>query len=64
VQLELAQYELRGIKEALAIKESVKDKKRVLLLYAHDLNWHGGAKWWSPLLKKEADARDAVFEAY
>jgi hypothetical protein len=44
VQLELAQYKLRGIKEALAIKESVKDKKRVLPLYAHDLNWHRGAK--------------------
>ena len=64
VQLELTQYELRGIKEALAEKERIKDKKKVLPLYAHNINWHGGAKWWSPSSKKEADARDAAFEAY
>ena len=64
VQLELAQYKLRGVKQALAVKEKKKDKKKALLLYAYSIEWNGGAKWWSPLLKKEADARDAAFEAY
>jgi hypothetical protein len=41
VQLELAQYELQGVKQALAAK----DKKKVLPLYAHSVEWHGGAKW-------------------
>lgn len=64
VQLELAQHELSGVKQALAAKEKKKDKKKVLPLYAHSIDWAGGAKWWSPSSKKEADARDAAFEAY
>jgi hypothetical protein len=64
VQLELAQYELQGVKQALAAKETKKDRKKVLPLYAHDLERHEGAKWWSPSSKREADARDAAIEAY
>jgi hypothetical protein len=64
VQLELAKYELKGVKQALTANEKKKDKKKVLLLYAHSIEWNGGAKWWSPSSKKEADARDAAFEAY
>ena len=64
VQLELAQHELSGVKQALAAKEKKKDKNKVLPLYAHNLEWHGGAKWWSPSSKREADAREAAYEAY
>ena len=45
------------MKEALTNKEKVQDPQRVLPLFAHDIEWHGGAKWWSPLLREEADAR-------
>ena len=53
----LLQYELDGAQEALCEKEKMKDKQRVLPLMAHDLEWHGGAKWWSPSSKREADSR-------
>ena len=43
VQLELAQHELQGVKQASAAKEKKKDKRKVLLLYAHSVEWHGGA---------------------
>ena len=33
-------------------------------MYAHTLEWHGGARWWSPTSKTEADAREAAYEAY
>ena len=52
------------MKQALAAKEKKKNKKKVFLLYAYSVEWNGGAKWWSPSSKKEADARDAAFEAY
>ena len=44
VQLELVQHELKGAKETLTAKERVKDKQKVLPLYAHDIEWHRGAK--------------------
>jgi hypothetical protein len=37
VQLELAKYKLKGVKQALTAKEKKKDKKKVLLLYAHSI---------------------------
>jgi phage-related minor tail protein len=37
MQLELTQHKLSGIKRAFAEKEKVKDKKKVLPLYAHNL---------------------------
>lgn len=64
VHLELAEHELSGVTQALAAKEKRKRKKKVLPLYAHNVEWHRGAKWWSPRSKREADARDAAFEAY
>ena len=64
VQLELAQSELQGVKQALANKEKKKRKKKVLPLYAHNVERHGGAMWWSPASKREADAREAAFKAY
>ena len=64
VQLELAQHESSGVRQALTAKEKKKDGKKVLPLYAHTVEWHRGAKWWSPGSKREADARDAAFEAY
>lgn len=33
-------------------------------MYAHTLEWHGGARWWSPSSEEEADAREAAYEAY
>ncbi|KAF2623803.1 hypothetical protein BU25DRAFT_461603, partial [Macroventuria anomochaeta] len=64
VQLELTQHELKGVQQALTAKDRVKNKKKVLPLYAHSLERHGGATWWSPSLKREADARAAAFEAH
>jgi hypothetical protein len=55
---------LNGVKEALSDKKKLANKQKVLPLYAHTLEWHGGARWWSPRSKKEADARDAAYEAY
>ena len=46
-----------GVQEALTEKKTRREKRRVLPLVAHNLEWHGGAKWWSPSSKKEADAR-------
>jgi hypothetical protein len=37
VQLELAKYKLKGVKQALAAKEKKKNKKKVLLLYAYSI---------------------------
>ena len=33
-------------------------------MYAHTLEWHGGARWWSATSKIEADAREAAYEVY
>ena len=64
VEKELLEYQLDGVKEALSERKKLANKQKVLLLYAHTLKWHGGARWWSPRSKKEADARDAAYEAY
>ena len=64
VQNQLLQHQLDGCKEALLERKRMQGKQRVLPLYAHNLNWKGGAKWWSPSSKKEADARQDAFDAY
>ena len=64
VLLELRNWELAGAKEALQERKKQKDKGKVLPLMYRDLNRHGGAKWWSPSSKQEADAREQAYEAY
>ena len=64
VQNQLLQHQLQGAKEALTEKKKTKGKQKPLPLYAHTLEWHGGASWWSPTSKTEADAREAAYEAY
>ncbi|KAF1357495.1 hypothetical protein EJ07DRAFT_128008, partial [Lizonia empirigonia] len=64
VQNQLLEHQLQGAKEALSEKGKMKGKQKVLPLYAHTLEWHGGARWWSPSSKAEADAREAAYEAY
>ena len=64
MQLELTQYKLNSVKQALATKEKKKDENKVLLLYAYNLKWHRGAKQQSPLLKRKANARKAAYKAY
>ena len=56
VEKELLEHQLDGVKEALTRKKKLRNKQKVLPLYAHNLDWNGSAKWWSPLLKKEAEA--------
>jgi hypothetical protein len=64
VQNQLLEHQLQGTREALTEKAKMKDRQKVLPLYAHTLEWHGGARWWSPSSKAEADAREAAYEAY
>ena len=45
VQLELAQHEFSGVKQASAARKKKKDKRKVPPLYAHSLDWDGGARW-------------------
>jgi multidrug efflux pump subunit AcrA (membrane-fusion protein) len=61
---QLLEHQLQGTREALTEKAKMKDRQKVLPLYAHTLEWHGGARWWSPSSKAEADAREAAYEAY
>ena len=64
VEKELLEHQLDGVKEALTRKKKLRNKQKVLPLYAHNLDWNGGAKWWSPSSKKEAEARQQAYEVY
>ncbi|KAF1364441.1 hypothetical protein EJ07DRAFT_172453 [Lizonia empirigonia] len=64
VQNELISHELQGIKQSIEDKKRKKAKQKVLPLYSHTLNRQGGAVWWSPHSKHEADVRDAAIEKY
>lgn len=64
VQNELILHELQGIKQSIEDKKRKKAKQKVLPLYSHTLNRQGGAVWWSPHSKREADERDAAIEKY
>ncbi|KAF1364227.1 hypothetical protein EJ07DRAFT_99833, partial [Lizonia empirigonia] len=64
VQNELISHELQGIKQSIEDKKRKKAKQKVLPLYSHTLNRQGGAVWWSPHSKREADVRDAAIEKY
>ena len=55
------QHQLGGVEEALKGKKRQKIKKHVLLLQQHD-DWHGGAYFYSPRARKEAEVRYEVFE--
>jgi hypothetical protein len=64
VQFELVQHELSEAKIELAIQKKKPKKQKVLPLYTRRIERHGGAVWWSPSSKQEADARDRANEAY
>jgi hypothetical protein len=64
VQFELVQHELSEAKIELATQKKKPKKQKVLPLYTRRIERHGGAVWWSPSSKQEADARDRANEAY
>lgn len=64
VQLELTQCELRDAQAELSRYSKVPKQQKVLPLYTRRIERHGGAMWWSPSSKREADARDHANEAY
>ncbi|KAF1361607.1 hypothetical protein EJ07DRAFT_74539, partial [Lizonia empirigonia] len=64
VQFELVQHELDEAKTELATQKKKPKKQKVLPLYTRRIERHGGAVWWSPSSKQEADARDRANQAY
>jgi tRNA nucleotidyltransferase/poly(A) polymerase len=60
-QNELLQHELSGVEEALKDKKKQTTKQQILPLQQHD-DWHGGAYFYSPRARKEAEVRYEVFE--
>lgn len=64
MQFELVQHKLKEAKIELATQKKKPKKQRVLPLYTRRIERHGGAVWWSPSSKQEADARDRANEAY
>jgi hypothetical protein len=65
VQLELAQHELKVYNRPWQQERRRRIKRKYCRYTLTALSGiGGGAKWWSPSSKKEADARDAAFEAY
>jgi hypothetical protein len=64
VQFELVQHELEEAKTELATQKKKLKKEKVLPLYTRRIVRQGGAMWWSPGAKREADARDRANEAY
>ncbi|KAJ8117808.1 hypothetical protein OPT61_g1085 [Boeremia exigua] len=64
VQFELIQHELNEAKEALKKQKQKPKQLKVLPLYTRQIERHGGAVWWSPSSKAEADARDRANQAY
>lgn len=64
VQLELVQHELNKAKEELSKQKKKPKRQKVLPLYTRQIERQGGAVWWSPSSKAEADARDRANEAY
>ena len=64
VQFELVQHELNEAKEELKKQKKKPKQQKVLPLYTRQIERQGGAVWWSPSSKAEADARDRVNQAY
>lgn len=64
VQLELVTHELNEAKQELATQKKKPKRQKVLPLYTRQIERQGGAVWWSPSSKQEADARDRANEAY
>ncbi|KAJ8109308.1 hypothetical protein OPT61_g7556 [Boeremia exigua] len=64
VQFELVQHELNEAKEELSKQRKRPKRQKVLPLYTRQIERQGGAVWWSPSSKAEADARDRANEAY
>ncbi|KAJ8110223.1 hypothetical protein OPT61_g6878 [Boeremia exigua] len=64
VQFELVQHELNSAKEELQRQKKKPKQQKVLPLYTRKIERQGGAVWWSPSSKAEADARDRANQAY
>uniref|UniRef100_A0ACC2IKC4 Uncharacterized protein n=1 Tax=Boeremia exigua TaxID=749465 RepID=A0ACC2IKC4_9PLEO len=64
VQFELLQHELNEAKEELMKQKQKPKQQKVLPLYTRQIERQGGAVWWSPSSKAEADARDRANQAY
>lgn len=64
VQFELVQHELNEAKEELKKQKKKPKQQKVLPLYTRQIERQGGAVWWSPSSKAEADARDRANQAY
>jgi hypothetical protein len=60
-QNELINDELEGVKDAISEKKRRSTKRKVLPLQQHD-KYHGGAVFWSPRARKEAEVRYRVFK--
>jgi hypothetical protein len=60
-QNELIYHELEGVKDALKEKKQRSTKRRVLPLQQHE-EYHGGAVFWSPRARREAEVRYQVFQ--
>ena len=60
-QYELLNHEMQGIKETVVENKKHAAKQRALPLQQHE-EWHGGAQFWSPRAKKEAEVRYEVFK--
>ena len=56
IQNELLRHEMKGMKDALLIKKRHKKKARVLPLQQRE-EYHGGAVFWSPSKRREAEFR-------
>jgi hypothetical protein len=59
---ELTQHEIQGLKEAVAAKKRKSKKKKVLPLSPTNPNLQGGAIFWSPSSKAQADQRLAAVQ--
>ena len=61
MQNELLQHEIKGLKEALAVKKKHKKRGKPLDLQQRK-EYHGGAVFWSPRKVREARVRQSVKE--
>ena len=61
VQNELLHHEMAGLKHALTTKKKHKKKQQVLPLQQRE-EYHGGAVFWSPRKRREAEFRQRVIE--
>jgi hypothetical protein len=60
-QNELLHHEITAIKEALQKKKKRSTRRKVLPLQQHQ-EYHGGAVFWSPHARREAEKRYEIFQ--